>query len=371
MTALAVTIVFLLAYPYAVYPLVLAVASRALPVAQPPVAEGSLPSVSVLLSVFNEESTIHAKMENVMTLDYPADRLELVVVSDGSTDRTEDLIRAYTAPNVRLLVQAREGKTSALNRAAASSRSDLLVFTDANAFFRPDALRRLTAPFFDHGVGLVSGRVLPLDPGTRESGFGRFESFLKERESRLGVIAGADGAIYALRRNLYRPLPPFTINDFHHPWSVALQGLRSRFAPDAVAREETEGDLEREVSRQKRMVNQALLVARDMLPRLLAQGRFLAAWVLVSHKILRWLHFPLLLLFLAWAAAFGSWPILAAAAAYPAMFAAIHARIRRHDLPRAVGVLYRFQLVHFAYLLGAIDHLRGRRAVTWNPRGGA
>jgi len=373
MIALTLVLGILIVYPYLLYPLVLALLPKR-GFSRLPWQAPSLPSVSILLSLYNEQDIISKKIENIFALDYPPDRLNVIVVSDGSTDNTESVVRPYDAKRITLIVQSREGKTAALNKAAAASNADILLFTDANTFFQPDAVQRLVTPFIDPRVGLVSGRVLPQGIETGEGLFGRFESFLKMHESRLGLIAGADGAMYALRRSLYQPLPAHIINDFYHPQAVTLAGFRSHFAPDALAFESSNEDIGREMARQQRMVNQALAVTRSMLPQLLVHGHLAAAWVLVSHKLLRWLHIPFfmfLLLCSFWALLKGGGSVnFLLVSAYLVLFLCASLVVKLRSLPFFLDMLYRFQTIHIAYFRGVLDFLRGRNIIVWNPRGG-
>jgi cellulose synthase/poly-beta-1,6-N-acetylglucosamine synthase-like glycosyltransferase len=215
----------LLLYSYAVYPLVL----WCLPARRSESAEASeeqwrWPSVSVLVSVYNEEKVIAAKVANFLACRYDGPS-EILIVSDGSTDHTADVIRPLVSDRVKLLVKdRREGKGAAMNFAVAHTRGTILVFTDANAFFGPDALSELVGPFRDLKIGLVTGWTV-YTGGPTGSLYERYERSLKQLESRSGVVAGADGAIYAMRKSLWREHPPELINDFLHPMMVALGGI--------------------------------------------------------------------------------------------------------------------------------------------------
>lgn len=376
MLSIILVLAVLIVYPYLIYPLILLGISLSRKNISPVTAENAIQSVTIVLSVYNEEQVIVSKIENLINLDYPAPLLNMIIVSDGSSDRTDDLIKASASERVQLITQGREGKTAALNKAAAPSTADILVFTDANTFFSRSTIRELVAPFTESSIGLVTGRVLPQGEETGEGLFGRFEMFLKEHEGRLGVVAGADGALYALRRSLYTTLPAGVINDFYHPIAACQAGYRSSVAMNAIAYEESSDDLDREIPRQRRMVNQAFSIARDMLPKLLLKGKFLLAWVIISHKLLRWLQFPFLLAFLLCAVRLsitGASPLpLFAIIAYCCLFLAgrlLHKSTAR--MPALLNLGYKFQLIHFAYFLGILDNLRGYSAVVWNPRGGA
>ena len=168
----------------------------------------------MIVAAYNEAGIIEAKIRSALEQSYPADRLEVIVVSDGSTDGTDERVRGFADRRVRLVRQEpRAGKSLALNRGVSVATGDLLIFTDANALFGPDSLARLAAGFHDPRVGLVSGQGLYVAgdaeaPRAVGNGYVRYEAFIKTREGMLGFVAGADGAIYALRRDIYRDLGP-------------------------------------------------------------------------------------------------------------------------------------------------------------------
>jgi len=364
-----------LVYSYAGYPVLVALAGlaeRGRP-SRGPAGDTSQPSVSILLSVFNEEAVIREKIENFLALDYPPELLELVVVSDGSTDATEALVAGHPSGRVRLLSQpVRQGKTAALNRAASEASGEILVFTDADSMFRPDALRRLAARFSSEDVGLVSGRTLYVDPATGKplaAGLYRaYEEWIKGYESEAFSIVGADGAIYAMRRELFEPLSPDLINDFVHTIQVAAKGKRAVSEPDALCVEPAADSGADELARQTRIMAQSWHVVVSQLPLLLAAGKTGYVWQLLSHKALRWLSLPLMAgllvanVFLA-ACGPGYGVFLAAQlAAYGGAWAGY----------RGAGGVFRvsyfFVLLQVSGMLGFVGFVRGRRFVTWNPR---
>lgn len=375
---LSICCFLLLVYPYFIYPIIITVIATLARSNQKANSEYKQlpPMVSVLLSVYNEELVIEKKVRNVLESNYPESRLELIIVSDGSTDRTETLIQSMACRRVKLIRQGREGKTSALNKAVDNCHADILLFTDANTFFQPNAITELVAPFTDASIGLTTGKVIPHGDETGEGGFGKFETFLKQKESSLGIIAGADGAIYAMRRSLYQSLMPQIINDFFHPISVNLAGFRSCIVQNALAYEESTDDLSREIPRQCRMVNQAFEILRKYLFVLITQHKYRLCWVLLSHKLLRWLHLPLFIFYAVFSimlainynAVIAVIPVALYGIIFLFGFLSAKANTR---LPRIIDFIYRFQLIHYGYLLGLIDNLGGKNAVVWDPRGGA
>jgi hypothetical protein len=356
-----------LVYPYVLYPLLLAIVSRVFERAHAPSSAGT-PSVGILVSAFNEEHRIREKIANFQALDYPGDRLELWIGTDGSTDRTAHIVRELGDPRVHLVERAeRSGKTSVLNDLAGRVRTDLLVFTDVNALFRPDAVRRLAAAAADPAVGLVSGRtVIRAGDGQVEveGAYYRLESWLKAREGACGWLAGADGAIYALRADLYRKLPPEWINDLAHPCQVAASGFQARAEPLAISEEAAGDDAGREFDRQTRITAQASYLLAAQTGPLLRNGCWSMLWVLASHKWLRWIAG---LWILAGAVALTALsPLLALAAAGVLLLLALGFR---SGAGWASIPIY-FLLIHLAYLRGLWQALAGERYVTWKPRAG-
>ena len=255
---------------------------------------GGAPRLSVIIAAFNEAGCIEAKLASTLERQrYPRDRVEAIVVSDGSTDATDAIVRAYPDARVRLVRQdPRAGKSQALNRGVAAAHGDVLVFTDANALFAPDALARLAAPFVDPRVGLVSGQGLyaagAADARVAASGYVRFEAMLKSCEAAFGFVAAADGAIYALRRSLYRDLGASEVNDLLHPIQAALAGTRSRFDPAAITVEPPSCGGAQEFRRHVRIIAQGAHLLARWLPALLRAHRWRVVWMLVSHRVLRW-----------------------------------------------------------------------------------
>jgi cellulose synthase/poly-beta-1,6-N-acetylglucosamine synthase-like glycosyltransferase len=360
-------------YPYFIYPFLIAFFSMLAQKKMPGNISAKPVSVSILVSVFNEEKNIENKIANFLAIEYPKDRLELIIVSDGSTDRTEEIAERYISAQVKLLKQKRSGKTSALNSAAAAAKGEILVFTDANTHYLKDTVARVVDPFSDPAVGLVTGKVI--SAGAEGEGmFYRFENFLKVRESAFGLIAGADGAIYAIRRKLYKPLSSDMINDFYHPIQISVSGLASVFAMEAMATEQSEENLMKEYNRQKRMACQAFGILLKSIIQICAAGKLLLAFVLVSHKAIRWLHVPILAIYSAvsvlWTIRTGGVLLLTIPALYIALLLAGSSLQGIVYKIRPVYLLYKFQIVHLAYFMGIIDYLRGQRNVVWEPRGG-
>jgi cellulose synthase/poly-beta-1,6-N-acetylglucosamine synthase-like glycosyltransferase len=236
---------------------------------------------------------IAAKVANALALDYPRERLQIIVASDGSTDATAERARGAGADLVLELPAG--GKVAALNAGAEQATGEILAFSDANSVWAPDALHRLLAPFADPEVGYVCGQVRFLDPGGNnlEGAYWRYEMKVREMESALAGITAGNGAIYAVRRDAYIPLAPSGSHDLSFPFAFAKRGLRSRYAAAARAEEKMVPNLEGEFARKRRMmvgiwdivVGEGMLSTRGYPP--------LFAFEIVSHRVLRYLS-PLL-----------------------------------------------------------------------------
>jgi cellulose synthase/poly-beta-1,6-N-acetylglucosamine synthase-like glycosyltransferase len=250
---------------------------------------GELPRISLIVPAYDEEEVIAAKVANALALDYPRDRLQIVVASDGSADATVKRARAAGADLVLDLPAG--GKVAALNAAAEQAIGELLAFSDANSAWAPDALRRLVEPFADPAVGYVCGQVRFVDEGggNLEGAYWRYEMAVREMESALGGVTGGNGAIYAVRRDAYLPLESSGSHDLSLPFLLAKRGRRSLYAPAARAEEKMVPTLEGEFARKRRMmvglwdivVGEGMLSPRGYSP--------LFAFELASHRLLRYL----------------------------------------------------------------------------------
>ena len=253
------------------------------------------PPLTLVISAYNEAPVIRNKIENALELDYPADHLEILVISDASDDGTDAIVQRYASRGVRLFRQPeRRGKTAGLNAALPGARGDIIVFSDANAMYRPDALRMLVRNFADPKVGCatgearyVPGRNVIADVGERV--YWDYEMQVKRLETALGSMVGGDGAIYAIRKSLWQPLPENAINDFLNPLQIVAAGWRAVYEPDAVCFEESAGRTGAEYRRRVRIVSRSWR-AIFQAPAVLNPFRVgFFAWSVLSHKVLRWL----------------------------------------------------------------------------------
>lgn len=264
----------------------------------------NLPKVDLLIAAFNEEKVIGLKVLNSLELDYPQDKLKIYIVSDGSTDSTNDIVNEFSVnyKNVNLISVARIGKSAALNTAIGSLKGDIVVFSDANTEYEKGAIRRIVDNFRTKNVGCVCGRLIYRNPGQIISGVGesfywRFETFLKKLESKIGYIAGANGAIYAIRRELFIPFPENTINDdFTLSMRIVENGFKSVYDELAIGYEDVAPSMKSEFKRHVRD-GAGHFIAITHLTKLLNPFLGIRSFIYLSHRILRWI-IPFVLLIL-------------------------------------------------------------------------
>lgn len=365
----------ILVYIYAGYPLMVLALGRLFPrrVKQGP----DLPTVTVIISAYNEERHIEAKIRNMLRLDYPPDRIDLIVASDASSDATDRIVEWFSSANVRLLrVDGRLGKTACQNVAAAAANGDVLLFTDANTMFDGQALRAVVRNFHDPQVGCVCGRLAYTTEGKDATGHGitsywGYEIALRVAETALGSLIGVSGSLYAVRRSAYRPIAPELISDFVIAMDIREQGLRTVIEPEAMCSEDSLDRTDRELSMRIRVAMRALsaLAARRRFLNPLRYGTF--AWQLWSHKLLRYLS-PLFLMTALLAnialALQGryEWLLVLQGAAFSAgLIGFLPGRLLGSS--RLLAQPYYFLLTNVASAISLFRFLRGERVVTWSP----
>ena len=346
-----------LLWTHALYPLVVALLARVRP--RQVRAEPIEPTVTVVVAAYNEEAAIERRLENLLALDYPAEKLELVVASDASSDRTHELVERF-APRVRLIVNERGGKVAAQNRAVRETESELVAFSDANATWAPDALRLLVRSFADPDVAYVCGRLVleTADGSNREGVYWRYELAQRAAESRLGSITGGNGSIYAVRRSDYVEVDPKWGHDLSFPYRMVQAGRRAIYEPAARAFEKPTPTNETEYRRKVRMFEHCWEIAlRGSMLKRLPPG-YLGA--VISHRVLRYgsgvLHVVLLAASIAlvgegllYQAALAGQLLLLAAAAL------------------GVGLARYYVLVTWATLVALWNYLRRGVPATWTP----
>jgi cellulose synthase/poly-beta-1,6-N-acetylglucosamine synthase-like glycosyltransferase len=365
-----------LAYAYVGYPLLVWLVSYARPRA---VRRAEFePAVSVVITAYNEERDLASKLENTLALDYPKERLEVIVASDCSSDRTDEIARSYAARGVRLHRQAeRLGKTAAQNAAVELARGEVILFSDATTLYQPDVLRAMLPNFADASVGCVAGKLVYVDPAATSVGRGAksywgYETFLKTHESRACSLIGASGCLYAVRRSAYVPLYHEACSDFIIATKMVEQGLRAVYEPRAVCTEETNRQADKELRMRVRVIAQTytdLWRHRRLLNPL--RGGFYAV-ELLSHKVMRYLV-PLFLLLvlitsaalaprsLFFAALFAGQAVFYAAALAGWLLERAGARVRLLSLP------HYFVLANLAAVIAFYKFARGERYARWEP----
>lgn len=254
---------------------------------------GYFPPVSLIISAYNEAEIIHQKMKNCLQLNYPPDKLEIIVASE-STDITNDIVRQYSAQGIKLIdYQDRQGKAATLSRTVPKAQGEIVVFSDANAMFQSDAITQLTSFFADEKVGAVSGllRYKEANSGefVEEGLYWRYETFIKKQEGHLGCLLGANGSIFALRKELYKPLGHDRGDDFELPIQVILQGRQSHLAERAISFESYSKNAAAEFKRKIRIISWNIISALTLLKMALVNRKAFLVFQLISHKIMRWI----------------------------------------------------------------------------------
>jgi cellulose synthase/poly-beta-1,6-N-acetylglucosamine synthase-like glycosyltransferase len=368
-----------LVYVYVGYPALVWLLARVRPGQPLAAAAGDhRPTVSVLIAAYNEVDGIADTVRNKLAQDYPADHLEVIVVSDGSTDGTDEAVQAIDDPRVRLVRQEpRAGKTSGLNLIAPLAAGEVLVFSDANSFYSPDTVARLVQPLADPAVGYVTGSMFYRAPDGSASGEGcsaymRYENRLRAWETRLGSIVGVDGGVDAMRRDLWEPMRSDQLPDFVAPLTVREKGYRVVYEPSARLYEDALAATEDEFRMRVRVSLRAWWAMKDKAALLDPHRYGVFAWQLWSHKLLRYLapffQFGLFGTNVLLAHRGPGWMILLVLQSLFYAVAAMAHGLRGSKLPAPVTAAYYLCVVNLASGLAFVQFLRGKKQVTWNPR---
>ena len=367
---------FLVVYTYLIYPVLLwlLAVGRKMP-EYAPLSEW--PAVSLIIAAHNEEAVLRAKLENALAMDYPAERLDIIVVSDASTDGTDRIAAEFAERGVRLHRQeVRGGKTEAQNAGVRLARGQFLAFSDANSMYASSALKRLLTPFADERIGCVCGELQYVNPDEQGAGKGeglywRYEQFLKRRESLLSSTLGANGAIYALRRELFVELRGDIISDFVAPLGAWRRGLRIAYEPKAVATEYSSVRFGDEFRRRRRIVSRSLYGLWTEAGVLNPFAHFFFAFQMFSHKLLRWLVPVWLLVVLAVNIPLATDEYYGILLALQVAFYGLAAL--GFLLPERLGRYWLFYVptyftaTNLGTLLGLLSFLMGRRHRVWQP----
>jgi cellulose synthase/poly-beta-1,6-N-acetylglucosamine synthase-like glycosyltransferase len=346
-----------LAWTHALYPVVVALAAR-VHTRRVALDDAYLPTVAVIVTAYNEEGAIERRLENLRAVDYPPELLELVVTSDASTDRTEELAEAAGA---RVIRNARGGKVAAQDAAVRATEAEVVAFSDANATWAPDALRRLVRNFADPRVAYVCGRLrLEAPDGSNKEGvYWRYELVTRGGESRLGSVTAGNGAVYALRRSDYVEVDPRFGHDLSLPYLMVQHGRRAIYEPEALAFERPTPTNESEYRRKVRMFEHAwLIVLRGRMLRGQRPGYLLA---LLSHRHLRYASGVLHLILLATSIA-----LLGHGIVY-AVFLGLQLGLLAAALA-GVGIARYYVLITSATVVALWNYLRRGVPATWAPQ---
>jgi len=337
-----------------------------------PISE-DLPRVALLMSAYNEESVIQAKLENCLQIDYPVERLEFLFGLDASTDATADVLTRF--PNSRLRVlkyRTRRGKLSVLCDLAQQTSAEILVLTDANTMLDRNSIRNMVRHFVNPRIGAVSGEEVRTvargsDPGA-ESLYWRYESAIKLLESRLNVSQGGNGAALAVRRSLFKPTRHSIVEDFQIPLDIRFNGFRVVYDPEVIAIEEITPTFSAQFARRVRIgAGNYQTLFRN--PRYLSPWNGLLSFSFISHRFLRWLCPFVLLVALFCNIALATQPRFAALLALQCSFysaALLGYALKRRG--RSTGMLslpLHFCSMNLALFLGLYAYVTGRQGATW------
>jgi cellulose synthase/poly-beta-1,6-N-acetylglucosamine synthase-like glycosyltransferase len=363
----------LIAFTYVGYSLTILVLSRLVhnPVSRAPIE----PTVTFLITAYNEEKNIARKLEQTLALDYPREKLEIIVASDGSTDRTDEIVTGFKHRGVKLVrVEGRVGKTQTQNQAVGQAHGEIIIFSDATTRYERSAIRNIVRNYADPKVGAVSGRYEYCNPSGAAIGLGsilfwKYENAIKTMQTNIRTISGCCGCIYSVRRAVYTPLPPDIISDLVEPLKVLEKGYRIVFEPEAIAFEETTEKSQEEFRMRVRVITRGMRGLLYMKTLFNPLRYPFVAFQLLSHKVLRWFVPELLLVaFLANVFLLGSVfynVTLALQLSFYLFALAGWAVEKRKVLARPLTIPLYFMTVNLAAVVAKYRIWKGHKAVTW------
>ena len=367
--------IFLCLSSYVFYPMIIWVLGKMLPIEVK--KRDIYPDISIIISAYNEEKNIERKLENTLALEYPKNKIEILVGSDGSTDETAGIVKKYADQGVILFdFEINRGKTAVQNDLADKSQAKILIFTDAASFLPSDAIEKMVRNFSDNRIGCVAGRMRFVNTDTNlttqsQGLYWRYEVTIREMESRIGSLIGVDGPLYAVRRDCYVSLGHHVISDLMTPLIVLEQGRKVILEPEALVDEDPTTRTEHEISTRRRIVLRGLVGISTYMVLLNPKRHPVLSFQIFFHKILRWFVGPLVILNgLACLALTGHWFFKFFLTMYILFFVAAALGWIAERLGVKVSVLtvpYYFSLVNFAATMGIIDFFRKKQAVSWKP----
>lgn len=369
--------IFIIGYVYFGYPLIISIIA-AINKKSVRKNENYEPGVSLIIAAYNEQDVIEQKLNNSFELNYPADKLEIVVFSDASTDRTNEIVSRYQDKGIKLIaLSERKGKTAGQNLTVKESNGEIIIFSDANALYREQAITKIVRNFADPSVGCVCGELVYYSKdksliGEAENVYWDYEKFIKRQENRAASILGANGSIYAVRKELFAPLPDDIISDFIEPFKIIEQGFRVVYEPEALSFEQSTTNFHEEFQRKKRIISRSfhsLLYYKTFLNPIKYP---MLSFQLISHKLLRWLipiYLPIIFivnLFLIGSLFFQitlMWQILFYVTA---ILGYILEKKNWHNMVFYAPFYY--CLVNVASLLAIVEYfIKKKKIVTWQP----
>ena len=368
--------IFLTCYTYLFYPLILKLwpdfKRRDVKIKK---LDSYIPYVTMLFAAYNEEKVIEEKLKNILDMDYPRDKMVVIIASDGSNDRTNEIVKRYESKSLKLIEYPRMGKVNVLNKTVPLASGEIIVFSDANTMYNSQAITVLVKHFKNADVGCVCGRLKLINPKSVQSGEGegfywRYETWIKENESRFGCVAGANGAIYAIRRDLFEEMPSNIINDdFHISMKIMERGYKIIYESDAIGIEEVAPDFKSEFLRH---VRDGAGHYREIvhLKALLHPVKGVMFFSYVSHRLIRWMvPFLLPLIF------FANIPLIQSSGflvlfvlqicVYTIGFLAFV--LQKKDIGLGpLKIPFFFLSINLALLVGFVKNLVGAQSVTWD-----
>lgn len=377
MTFIFWSCIFAVFYAYLGYPFCLYIISRLKSRVAVRGNKSWTPRVSLIISAYNEEAVMQGKIVNCLSLNYPKELLEIVVVSDGSEDKTDDIVLSFSGEGVVLRrYEGRIGKTACLNMAVPLSKGDIVVFSDANSDYPANSIMNLVDKFSDPDVGLVTGYTKYVskrnNDGPRSASiYSRIEKITKQLETKIGSCVGADGAIFAMRKSLYRQLNENDINDFVVPLQVVREGFRAVLEPKAYCIEEATKSISNEFKRQTRITNRTLRAIYNNLDVLNVFRFGIFSFQLVSHKVMKFLvpYFIMVLIVVNLVLISAGWAYIGilglqvicyilASVGYISTFAKKRLKV--------VSLCHEFVWINLAIIYGWVTFFGGERYKTWS-----
>lgn len=305
LTILFIVLIFLFTNSFVFYPIIVWIISRL--VKKPKTTENYEPKISVIISAYNEEKVIERRIKNLLEQDYDLNKIEIIVGSDNSSDRTNEILLRLQneIPQLKVFIfNYRQGKAGVINQLVNKANNDILVFTDANTEFKKDAIKKLVRHFLNEEIGGVSGKLVLVDrklnqrAAVEEKDYWEFETLIKTSEGRLGILIGANGGIFAIRKNLFEKIPieKAVTDDFFISLNVIKKGFKLIYEPEAQAFEEISSDFQTEFKRKVRFAATNFQTI-SFFKSLLLNKNLILSYAFWSHKIIRW-FLPVILIFI-------------------------------------------------------------------------